>query len=219
MANYNIQMQYFNGSEYDVLYPNIPLSAVNDWNDNIYSKNEINNKIGNANYSMNLIGTYIVKSSRNDTGGSTSLPNIFNTIFDEEYEGFYFVINYMTNIDRSIPFYILKLEDFSICPIYGTNNTEFSIVIFLPIVAKTIRYSNEKYLVANSFYTINNSGELLVTAEVRTNNSMGYIDLLQMGEVTTNQKLRLTGIRQNSFNSVSCTATVSIYKYKLNLNT
>ena len=38
MASYNIEMQYYNGSSYDTLYPNIPISAVSDWADNVYYK-------------------------------------------------------------------------------------------------------------------------------------------------------------------------------------
>ena len=55
MANYNIEMQYYNGSSYDVLYPNIPLSNVNDWEDNVYSKTEIDSTISSINNSINNI--------------------------------------------------------------------------------------------------------------------------------------------------------------------
>ena len=55
MASYNIEMQYYNGSSYDVLYPNIPLSSVSDWEDNVYSKTEIDSTISSINDSINNI--------------------------------------------------------------------------------------------------------------------------------------------------------------------
>lgn len=42
MANYNIQMQYFNGSSYDVLLPQTILNNISDWNNILYSQSQIN---------------------------------------------------------------------------------------------------------------------------------------------------------------------------------
>lgn len=220
MANYNIEMQYYNGSSYDTLYPNIPISAVSDWEDNVYSKNEANSKFGNASYNMDLFGTYVVTSSNTSLGGHTVLSNVYDNMFEGNYDGFYFVVNYTTNSGSIAPFYILILGEFSICPIYGTNNTEVSISVFVPIVAKINLTSNQKFLVANSFYTTNIEVGTLITAETETRNNREYIDLLEINQVITSQSLRLLGIRTGSGGaSIRCTANVSIYKYKLNLNT
>ena len=220
MANYNIEMQYYNGSEYDVLYPNIPISAVSDWNDNVYSKDEINNKIGNASYSMDLFGTYIVTATKTDTGGSTLLPdNLYDGIFEREYDGFYFIINY-TSGNLMTYNYILEFGAFPILPIYGTDDTEISIATFLPIVSKTIFNDNAKVFMANSFYRTNRTIGTLFTALVETNNNMEYIDLLELDITRDNKALSLLPIRgESGSTTIKCTVNVSIYKYKLNLNT
>lgn len=59
MANYNIEMQYYNGTSYDVLYPNIPLSSVSDWNDSIYSKSEVDSTINSVNTQISNIQSFI----------------------------------------------------------------------------------------------------------------------------------------------------------------
>ena len=43
MANYNIQMEYFNGSSYDILQPQTILNNITDWASNLYSRTEVNN--------------------------------------------------------------------------------------------------------------------------------------------------------------------------------
>lgn len=44
----NVEMNYFNGIDYDIIRPNIGLSNVSDWESNLYSKNEIDNKISES---------------------------------------------------------------------------------------------------------------------------------------------------------------------------
>ena len=43
MSQYNIEMNSFNGSSYDQLYPQTLLNNISDWANNIYSKTEIDN--------------------------------------------------------------------------------------------------------------------------------------------------------------------------------
>lgn len=45
MSIYNIEMNYFNGTEYDQLKPNTVMNNISDWNDYIYSKNEVDESI------------------------------------------------------------------------------------------------------------------------------------------------------------------------------
>lgn len=48
----NIEMNYFNGSSYEELYPQTNLSNILDWNGQIYSKLEIDSKISPINDSI-----------------------------------------------------------------------------------------------------------------------------------------------------------------------
>ena len=43
MSTYNIEMNAYNGSSYDQLYPQTLLNNVTDWSNNVYSKTEIDN--------------------------------------------------------------------------------------------------------------------------------------------------------------------------------
>lgn len=45
MAQYNIEMNSFNGSSYDVLYPRTVLNNVTDWANSIYSKSQVDSQI------------------------------------------------------------------------------------------------------------------------------------------------------------------------------
>lgn len=58
----NVEMNYFNGADYDVIRPETVLENVSDWADSIYSKEEIDELLkpyqivtGTSNYSFQLI--------------------------------------------------------------------------------------------------------------------------------------------------------------------
>ena len=53
MATRNIEMNYFNGSGYDVLHPSVTMGNVGDWNNYVYSKSEVDGSIGSVNNSLN----------------------------------------------------------------------------------------------------------------------------------------------------------------------
>lgn len=76
MANYNIEMQYYNGSRYDTLRPRTVLNNITDWSNNIYSKSEIDTNIYTKSQTNSLFNNYYNKSEIDnlleDTGGSSS---------------------------------------------------------------------------------------------------------------------------------------------------
>ena len=43
MSQYNIEMNSYDGSQYNQLYPQTLLNNVTDWSNILYTKNEINN--------------------------------------------------------------------------------------------------------------------------------------------------------------------------------
>ena len=49
----NIEMNYYNGSAYEVLYPQTLLNNVENWEQNIYSKAQIDSKINSINNEIN----------------------------------------------------------------------------------------------------------------------------------------------------------------------
>ena len=54
----NIEMNYFNGSGYEQLYPRSKMSNISDWNSYVYSKDEINqfiNKNGTVKFESDLL--------------------------------------------------------------------------------------------------------------------------------------------------------------------
>ena len=75
MANYNIEMQYYNGSGYDTLRPRTVLNNITDWNNSIYSKSEIDTNIYTKSQTNSLFNNYYNKSEIDnlleETGGSS----------------------------------------------------------------------------------------------------------------------------------------------------
>ena len=101
---YNIEMQYYDGSEYQILNPKTNLNQISDWSNNIYNKTEIDSKVSTINStvsslqssvdSMNSIATtswtLVVanKSLVNSSGGmSISLGVNLNSIAALRFEG------------------------------------------------------------------------------------------------------------------------------------
>lgn len=87
MANYNIEMNSYNGTMYDVLYPRTLLNNITDWSSNIYSKSEVDSQISiivpELVYNMNLnrFKTLIETSSQSGASGRIILPEN-NTEYD-----------------------------------------------------------------------------------------------------------------------------------------
>ena len=44
----NVEMNYFNGADYDVIRPSTNFELVSEWENYIYSKNEVDNLISTA---------------------------------------------------------------------------------------------------------------------------------------------------------------------------
>ena len=59
MSTYNIEMNTYNGTTYDQIYPQTLLNNIVDWSNSIYSKNEVNNLINtfksNFNYLLDIL--------------------------------------------------------------------------------------------------------------------------------------------------------------------
>ena len=62
MSQYNIEMNSFNGSSYDQLYPQTLMNNISDWKENIYSKSETDNFINSIN--LNVEGLQNKKNGR-----------------------------------------------------------------------------------------------------------------------------------------------------------
>ena len=52
---YNIEMQYYDGSEYQVLNPKTNLNQISDWKNSIYNKSEIDSKINTINSTVSSL--------------------------------------------------------------------------------------------------------------------------------------------------------------------
>lgn len=81
----NIEMNYFNGSSYDQLYPNTVMSNVNDWGNYVYSKSEVDGSIGSVNSNISSINSNLTKqintiNGKINSGISGLIPwNLFMT--------------------------------------------------------------------------------------------------------------------------------------------
>lgn len=58
-TNRNIQMNYFNGVDYDVLNPSTVMNQINDWGDFVYGKSEVDNLLSSKKEMYYMTGTYM----------------------------------------------------------------------------------------------------------------------------------------------------------------
>lgn len=59
MAQYNIEMNSYDGSQYNQLYPRTLLNNVTDWNGSIYSKSEVDSTINSINTKISNIQSFV----------------------------------------------------------------------------------------------------------------------------------------------------------------
>lgn len=85
MSTYNIEMNSYNGSTYDQLYPRTYLSNILDWTSSIYSKTEVDNLISPINSSVSNIDIQCQELTRisigSESSGSFVMPETVNNCF------------------------------------------------------------------------------------------------------------------------------------------
>ena len=77
MSTYNIEMNYFNGSGYDQLYPRTNMSNISDWNSYVYSKNQVDEDISSLNSTIGSLQS-TVSSLNNKVDSITSNFSVSN---------------------------------------------------------------------------------------------------------------------------------------------
>lgn len=84
----NVEINYFNGVDYDIIRPEISLENVNDWTNSLYNKTEVNGLILQIQEDLNSfinqtgnlkveIGTYIGQYNTNATSSWTTIQLSF----------------------------------------------------------------------------------------------------------------------------------------------
>lgn len=126
MAQYNIEMNSFDGSQYNQLYPRTLLNNVTDWNGSIYSKSEIDSELNsvstNFNSKISTITGQISSLNRTVTSLSNTVStfsagfkvlgniaihnNVSNSFNFPKSIGSYSVLLFMTNSDSSGNLYV-----------------------------------------------------------------------------------------------------------------
>ena len=106
----NIEMNYFNGSGYEQLYPRTNMSNISDWNSYVYSKSQVDNTVSGINNSIEDINNNIETINNNISNinnnykvvkiGSYILTNtraeLFNMANYIEYE--FIIVNVLSNV-------------------------------------------------------------------------------------------------------------------------
>ena len=126
MAQYNIEMNSFDGSQYNQLYPRTLLNNVTDWNGSIYSKSEVDSELNsvstNFNSKISTITGQISSLNRTVTSLSNTVStfsagfkvlgniaihnNVSNSFNFPKPIGSYSVLLFMTNSDRGGTLYV-----------------------------------------------------------------------------------------------------------------
>lgn len=188
MSIYNIEMNSFNGSSYDVLYPRTVLNNVTDWANSIYSKSQVDSQISQI---ENNISNLQNNSLEEIFGVYFNLANGTSVVLDKtlyDLVGYSYFIFYVDNrvSQGGISYNIwLKYNDINIF------KTSFSLG---PITGG--RFTSLGYLYPQ-FMEITNTGVFQISI---LGNSLGLIDSedfdesnLTLSMVTNNQTLRFEG--------------------------
>ena len=131
----NIEMNYFNGSGYEQLYPRTNMNNISDWNSYVYSKSQvdstvsgINQQISNINNSVSTIENNI--SSISNTYKITKIGNyvltrvvsrLFRIADYKEYE--FIIIKVLSNVMSNYSY--ISLGDGITLPVY---NIDYNVV-------------------------------------------------------------------------------------------
>lgn len=155
----NIQMQYFNGTDYDTLYPQINIENVNELSDTIESINntisENFDSLSNSKLSIEKIGTYSIQMTINEN-------NKYNTITlntsSYTQNGFKFLFLAFENIqikfNNSAGFLLSSMENYLL--LNGTSLREaFCLFYIMGRRKETINVPNFSILI----YPISTSWE------------------------------------------------------------
>ena len=200
MANYNIQMQYFNGESYDLLYPEIEKPQIS-----LYD-------------TIEKVGTYNVQCTMTSRPGQVYVGDIFSGF--EEYDGLFFDINYKsTGYSNNLQFYLLEMDNFSIVPLLVTNNTIYNLKVRKEVKGCRINGDNEIDFIFNSEAKVLNGMDFIASGEIKTQNGLSYFQNLNTSaSAGGNSILRIRGAYSNNGQGIICEAEVTIYKYKYNIN-
>lgn len=80
MSQYNIEMNSFNGSSYDQLYPKTVMNNISDWKDNVYSKGETDSLLNSINSNINSMQSSI-SNLENQINKTLTVVNLLNKNF------------------------------------------------------------------------------------------------------------------------------------------
>ena len=76
----NIQMNYFNGNDYEELYPQSLLNNITDWANVLYNKTQTDNLISNLDSSLkSWVNSQLSNSSKIETGTYTGISDDMST--------------------------------------------------------------------------------------------------------------------------------------------
>lgn len=244
-TNRNIQMNYFNGVDYDVLNPRTTVGNISDWNSAIYSKgevdskintvnssiNNVNSKVGNLQYSLELIVSGCVFNvPAKSTGGLFTFP--FNLLEQMNgYEGLYVItsFSYLTQSMGDLtqtPLYSFAFEGngryFYFYHTFGKNVGE-SVTknFFVPIVNTPTPHYSTGIIVfyGQSFYCGENSNTGLPFSAKVSGNGISLFQTFSSYNTTT---FRIRSLYANNpypkdFQP-GISGTISFYKYKYIIN-
>ena len=93
MSQYNIEMNSYDGSQYNQLYPKTLLNNISDWSSMLYSKDEVDSKISSVNNLILGRNNYslITTTTLNMNQATINLPKQFK----DYYSLFIYVNNYL----------------------------------------------------------------------------------------------------------------------------
>lgn len=120
MSQYNIEMNSFNGSTYDQLYPKTLLENVSNWNGSVYSKSEVDSELNSVSTQISSLNRTVTSLSNTVSTFSAGFKvlgniaihnNLSNSFNFPKSIGSYSVLLFMTNSDGSGNLYVNNNND------------------------------------------------------------------------------------------------------------
>lgn len=207
MANYNIQMEYFNGGSYDVLQPQTVLNNITDWSSNLYNKTEVDSKTNSLQSSINSMqgtinsinsivsGGYLIKRINYGSFRFTSGGQSVNISLRENQLLQYSLLFFQTTCSTGQGWIELQLNNGTIIitSLCDSSKTNINIANF-GIAGTTFDYSN---------------------LQINWQRGIVFSDDIYYDDIVNSNNTLKVAISSSNFLSVPCAGTYYIYGLSL----
>lgn len=199
MANYNIEMSYYNGNGCDTLYPKTLLNNVKDWEDSIYSKSEVNNIQSSLSGSISSLSSRISSLSSQITSLNGAIDDIEASISNI---GGISLLASTTLVNNDTNLQLPKtLNSYTFLFLWAINNSSNKAILYTfdsftegaPVIHVESKSGKGMLMFTNSSY-VTSIGENSVNSAILLSHSQGQQRSLYVKTYQTTLTVQLFGM-------------------------